>query len=171
MSEKAAPKTISEWFEKGRQRFHKPDGVGAVNAFERVIDMDPRYRHTDGDTAYFYLGKIYEVEGRLTDAIVHYSRALAINRHDEESMIGRVSCYTVTGRHEEAISDLNRLMQLPENSRKVPRKLLLYVMAENYRRMEDWGQAVYWGQQASAADPGNKDFQTLLKGIQAKTAP
>jgi len=171
MSEKTAQRTISEWFEQGRDCFHKPDGMGAVNAFKRVIDLDPRYCHTDGDTAYFYMGKIYEVEGRLVDAIVHYSRALAINRHDEESMIGRASCCTVSGRHEEAINDLNRLLQLPEKQRNVPRKLILYVMAENYRRMEDWGQAVYWGQQALDADPGNAEFQALLEDIKAKTTP
>ena len=171
MSKEAPRRTLPEWFELGRQCFHRPDGVAAVNAFKRVIDMDPRYCHSDGDTPYFYLGKIYEVEGRLPEAIVHYSRALAINSHDEESMIGRASCCTVMGRHEEAISDLNHLLQRPENQRKVPRKLLLYVMAENYRRMENWGQAVYWGQQALDADPGNSEFQKLLEDIQAKVSP
>ncbi|MFH1985379.1 MAG: tetratricopeptide repeat protein [Pseudomonadota bacterium] len=171
MRKDVSPRTISEWFEWGRVCFHKPDGVTAITAFKRVIDQDPRYCHSDGDTPYFYLGKIYEVEGRLAEAIVHYSRALAINRHDEESMIGRASCYTVSGRHREAVNDLNRLLQLPDNRRKVPRKLLLYVMAENFRRMEDWGQAAYWGQQALDADPGNREFQQLLEDIQAKTSP
>lgn len=171
MSNEVSQRTLSEWFELGRRCFHKPDGVAAVSAFKRVTDKDPRYCHSDGDTPYFYLGKICEVEGRLSEAVVHYSRALAINSHDEESMIGRASCFTVMGRHEEAVSDLYQLLQRPENQRKVPRKLLLYVMAENYRRMENWGQAVYWGKQALDADPGNIEFQKLFEDIQAKASP
>lgn len=161
------PRTTAEWFEYGRQCFHKPDGLAAVKAFERVIDDNPSYCHGDGDNPYFYLGKINEVEGRLEAAIILYSRALAVNRHDEESMIGRASCCTVTGRHEAAIADIERLLQIPEPHRRVPRKLLLYVMAENYRRLADWGQAVHWGRQALDADPGNEEFQKLLAEIQA----
>ena len=129
----------------------KPDGLGAVKALEYVIELDPSYRHSDGDNPYFYLGKIHEVEGRLDSAIVCYSRALAVDRFDEESLIGRGSCYTVTRQHQMAIDDFAKLLQVPDRQRRVPRKHLLYVIAENYRQMEDWGNAVYWGQKALAA--------------------
>jgi tetratricopeptide (TPR) repeat protein len=170
MGENTSQETIAECFERGRECFHKPDGVAAVKAFETVIDMDPRYEHEDGDTPYFYLGKINEVEGNLDDAIVHYSRALAINPSDEESLIGRASCYTVNQRHGDAIDDLGKLLRLPEEQLKVPRKLIFYVLAENYRQIEDWGQAVYWGQQALEADPGNAEFRQLIRDIQKKLA-
>lgn len=167
VTEKKEPRTEAEWFELGRSCFHKPDGLGAVRAFEKVIDLDPAYCHPDGDTPYFYLGKINEVEGRLEDAIVHYSRALAINPYDEESLIGRGSCYTVTKQHEEAIEDFSRLLQFPGRMRKVPRKHLFYVIAENYRQLKDWGQALYWAQKAHDADPGNHRHQELLKELKA----
>ena len=168
MPKKKTPQTTDEWFEYGRECFHKPDGVEAVKALERVIDMDPAYRHPDGDNAYFYLGKIHEVEGHLQEAIVQYSRALAVNSVDEESLIGRGSCYTVTGQHELAIADFNKLLHMPDRQRKVPRKHLLYVIAENYRQMRDWGQAIYWAQKALDADPGNQRHQELFKDISAK---
>ena len=164
------PSTVSEWFERGRRYFHQPDGVAAIAAMEKVIDMDPAYRHPDGDNAYFYLGKIDEIEGRLESAIIHYSRALAIDRHDEESLIGRASCYTVTGEHESAVADLTRLLQLPDETRKVPRKHLLYVMALNYRRMEAWGQAVHWSRMALDADPGNEEYRELFAEIEKRMA-
>jgi tetratricopeptide (TPR) repeat protein len=169
MNDGVLQRSIGEWFELGRACFHKPDGLGAVQAFERVVEKDPRYRHPDGDNPYFYLGKINEVEGRIDEAIVHYSRALAVNPHDEESMIGRASCLTVSGRHHEALGDLNRLLRMPAARRQVPDKILFYVMAENYRRLADWGQAVYYGRQALDADPGNTEFQALLQEIRAKT--
>ena len=158
-------RTAGEWFEEGRRCFHKPDGVGAVNALEHVIGMDPAYRHSDGDNPYFYLGKINEMEDRLEAAIGHYSRSLAINPRDEESLIGRGSCYTVVKRHEQAIADFIKVLQLPEGQRRAARKDLLYAIAENYRQMKDWQQALYWGWQALDADPDNYRLQQLLKEI------
>ena len=168
MSAKKEPQTTAEWFEQGRKCFHKPDGVGAVKAFEQVIENDPAYTHPDGDTPYFYLGKINEVEGRLDTAIVHYTRALAINPNDEESLIGRGSCYTVIKRHEEAIADFSKLLQFPDQHRKVPRKHVFYVIAENYRQMADWGQALFWAQKAHNAEPGNHRHQELMKELKEK---
>ena len=168
MSEERSPRTIAEWFEQGRKCFHKPNGMGAVKALEQVIELDPAYRHSDGDNPYFYLGKIHEVEGRLDTAIVYYSRALSVDRFDEESLIGRGSCYTVTKQHQMAIDDFAKLLQVPDRQRRVPRKHLLYVIAENYRQMEDWENAVYWGQKALAADPENQRHRELLKEATAK---
>ncbi len=168
MSAERSPRTVAEWFEQGRECFHKPDGLGAVKALEHVIELDPAYRHPDGDNPYFYLGKIHEVEGRLDSAIVCYSRALAVDRFDEESLIGRGSCHTVTGQHQKAIDDFTRLLQAPDRQRRVPRKHLLYVIAENYRRMEDWENAHSWGQKALDADPENQRHRELLKEVDAK---
>lgn len=43
-------------------------------------------------------------------------------------------------------------------------------MAENFRRMEDWGQAAYWRQRALEADPGNAQFQKRLEDIRKISA-
>jgi tetratricopeptide (TPR) repeat protein len=168
MSEAKPPVTIQDWFEEGVRCFHKPDGVAAVNAFEKVIDRDPAYRHTDGDNAYFYLGKINEVEGNLKQAVILYSRALAVDANDEESLIGRGSCFTVLKRHTEAIADFSRVLGFPKQHRRAARRHLLYAIAENYRQMGDWGQAIHWGKLALDADPGNYRHQELLKEAKAK---
>ncbi|MDJ0783789.1 MAG: tetratricopeptide repeat protein [Desulfosarcinaceae bacterium] len=167
MSEAKAPVTIQEWFEEGVRCFHKPDGVAAVQALEKVVDMDPAYRHPNGDNPYFYLGKINEVEGNLERAVILYSRALAVAANDEESLIGRGSCYTVLKRHTDAITDFCRVLDFPEPQRRVARQHLLYAIAENYRQLEDWGQAIHWGKLALAADPDDERHQELVR--QAKT--
>jgi tetratricopeptide (TPR) repeat protein len=170
MSEKHPHRTIGEWFDYGRACFRKPDGMEAVRALERVVDMDPGYLHEDGDNPYFYLGKIHEVEGRLEEAIVLYSRALSVDPRDEESRIGRGSCYTVTRQHEKAIADFTHLLQWPDHRRKVPRGHLLFVIAENYRQMEAYGEAIQWAQLALEADPENLRHQELLETVRSAAA-
>ena len=75
------------------------------------------------------------MEDRLDAAIIHYTRSLAINSLDEESLIGRGSCYTVIKQHEQAVSDFTKVLQFPDRKRRAPRKHLLYAVAENYRQM------------------------------------
>lgn len=168
MSEDNAPLTIAEWFEKGRECFRKPDGVGAIKAFEHVIDLDPRYCHPDGDNPYFYLGKISEVEERLDDAILNYSRAIAVNSLDEESLIGRGSCYTVTKKHQEAIADFTKVLYFPDDRRRAEKRHLLYAIAENYRQMEDWQNALMWANKALIEDPNNFRHQQLVAEVANK---
>ena len=168
MSEAKTPVTIQDWFEEGVRCFHKPDGVAAVKALERVIDMDPGFRHPNGDNAYFYLGKIHEVEGNIERAVILYSRALAVDANDEESLIGRGSCCTVLKRHADAIADFSRVLGFPDQHRRVARKNLYYAIAENYRQLADWGQAIHWGKLALDADPGNQRHQELLEEAEAK---
>lgn len=168
MEEEKTARTAAEWFEHGRRCLHKPDGVSAVAAMERVIDLDPAYCHSDGDTPYFYLGKIHEMEDRLDQAIVHYTRALAINPLDEEYLIGRGSCLTVTKQHERAVADFMKVLRFPDRQRRVSRDHLLYAIAENYRRMERWEDALHWGRQALNADPDNYRHRELVKEMAVK---
>ena len=111
---------IAALFEEGRRCFRKPDGLGAVRALEKVIDLDPAYRHPDGDNPYFYLGKIHEVESRYKDAIALYSQALANDPWDEESLIGRGSCLSVTGQQDRAIADFEKVLAIPSKHRRAP---------------------------------------------------
>jgi tetratricopeptide (TPR) repeat protein len=163
MPEGKTPQTAAEWFDMGRRCFHQPDGMGAIRAMERVIELDPAYKHSDGDNPHFYLGKIHEMENRIETAIMHYCRALAVDPNDEESLIGRGSCYTVTRQHDLAVSDFVKLLKVPDRFRKVPRKHLLYAIAENYRQAENWVEAVFWGKQALEADPDNQRPQQLVQ--------
>jgi len=38
------PRTAAEWFEKGRQCFHQPDGMGAVKALQVSADRSTTSR-------------------------------------------------------------------------------------------------------------------------------
>ncbi len=168
MGDRQAPESVAEWFEEGIRCFQKPDGVGAVRAFRQVIELDPGYRHTDGDNAYFYLGKIHEVEGDLDLAVGMYTRALALDAWDEESLIGRGSCLTVQKAHDRAIADFSKAMAIPDAHRRAPVQHLLYAIAENYRQKSDYASALMWGQRALDAEPDNFRHQELVKAMQVK---
>ncbi len=154
--------TVDEWFEKGVRAFKKPDGMAAVRAFNKVIDIDPGYRHTDGDNPYFYLGKIMEVEGDIEQAAIMYTRALSIDHMDEESLIGRGSCYTVLNRSEEAVHDFKQVLAIPPVHRRVRAGDIYYVIGENYRKQKNWLDALQWGRKALGEAPDNERFQQLV---------
>jgi tetratricopeptide (TPR) repeat protein len=173
MDKNNTQRSAAEWFNEGIRCFNKPDGIGAVRAFEAIIEMDPAYLHEDGDNPYFYLGKISEIEGRIDDAIMHYSRALTLDQYDEESLIGRGSCYTVKKKHEAAVSDFKKVLDIPPKIRNVPQKHVLYAIAENYRQQMNYPKALHWGEKALSEDPRNFRHQKLVAEVkkQMRGAP
>ncbi len=154
--------TIAEWFEKGVRSFKKPDGVAAVKAFRKVIALDPAYRHSDGDNAFFYLGKIMEVEGDLNEAVTMYTRALSIDCWDEESLIGRGSCYSVLNQPNNAIADFKKILSISSHHRRVTLDQVYYVIGENYRKQGQWPQAWKWGKKAQAEEPQSDRINQLV---------
>ena len=157
--------SAADWFTEGLKCFNKPDGIAAVRAFEAVVKIDPAYRHGDGDNPYFYLGKISEIEGRIDDAILFYSSALTVDLYDEESLIGRGSCYTVKKNHEGALVDFKKVLEIPPESRNAPVQHVLYAIAENYRQQKDFPRALHWGGKALSEDPGNDRHRELVADV------
>lgn len=154
---------LEKLFEQGLRCFHKPDGVGAVKAFRELIAMDPGYVHTDGDNPFFYMGKIHEIEGDLELAISMYTRSLALDQWDEESLIGRGSCYTALNHWQNAIADFKKLLSLGHGLRKVTDHMLFYAIAENHRKQAQWRKALTWGKKALADEPENQRYVALVK--------
>ena len=169
MDKNSTPLSATDLFNEGLRCFNKPDGIGAVRAFEAVIKINPAYRHEDGDNPYFYLGKISEIEGRIDDAIMLYSSALTIDPYDEESLIGRGSCYTVKKNHEVAVVDFKKVLDIPPESRNAPLQHVLYAIAENYRQQKDFSKALHWGEKALSKDPNNDRHQQLVDEVKKQT--
>ena len=157
----AWPQTTAEWFKKGVLAFKKPDGVAAVKAFQKVISLDPGYRQPDGDNAFFYLGKIMEVEGDLKQAVAMYTKALSLDCWDEESLIGRGSCYTVLNQPDNAIADFKKVLSIG-SSRRAPVEQIYYAIGENYRKQGKWPLAWEWGKKAQAEDPKSDRIKKLV---------
>ncbi len=171
--DKKSTRSAADLFNEGLKYFNKPDGIAAVRAFEAVVKIDPVYRHVDGDNPYFYLGKISEIEGRIDNAIGLYSSALALDQYDEESLIGRGSCYTVKKNHEGAVADFKKVLDIPAETRNAPLQHVLYAIAENYRQQKDFSKALHWGEEAVSQDPDNSRHQELVADVkkQMKDTP
>lgn len=165
MDKDRTPLSATDWFDEGLRCFNKPDGIGAVRAFEAVIKINPAYRHKDGDNPYFYLGKISEIEGRMDDAIRLFSSALTLDPYDEESLIGRGSCYTVKKNHDVAVADFKKVLDIPPEIRNAPLRHVLYAIAENFRQQKDFPNALHWGEKALSEDPDNSRHQELVADV------
>ena len=70
---------------------------------------------------------------------------------------------------QQLIEDFEKVLRLPDTKRRVPKKDLMYGIAENYRQMKDWGMAVHWGKLALEADPKNERHRQLFKEVSAKS--
>ncbi len=155
----------SEWLAEGIRCFHLPDGVKAVEALNKSIQLNPEHRGSSGDTAYFYLGKIYEVEGRLEGAVELYSKALALWSEDEESLIGRGSCFYARGDYDRAIADFEKVLAIPHNRRNVSPPDLYYGLALSWSQKRAYGKAAEFAKRAIDESPDYDEYVYHLRNI------
>ncbi|MEZ4527198.1 MAG: tetratricopeptide repeat protein [Desulfobacterales bacterium] len=155
----------SEWLAEGIRCFHLPDGVKAVEALNKSIEINPKHRESNGDTAYFYLGKIYEVEGRLEGAAELYSKALSLWPEDEESLIGRGSCFYVRGDYDRAVADFEKVLAIPQNRRNVSPPELYYGLALSWSQKGEYGKAAAFAKRAIDESPDYDEYVYHLKNI------
>jgi len=99
------------------------------------------------------------------EAILFYSHALTLDPYDEESLIGRGSCYTVKKSHEGAVADFKKVLDIPPENRNAPLQHVLYAIAENFRQQKDFPNALHWGEKALSEDPDNDRHQELVAEV------
>ncbi len=155
----------SEWLAEGIRCFHLPDGIRAVEALNKSIAINPEHREHNGDTAYFYLGKIYEVEGRLEGAAELYSKALSLWPEDEESLIGRGSCFYASGEYDKAIADFEKVLRIPQSRRNVSPADLYYGLGLCLSQKGDYRKAAEFAQRAVDESPDYDEYVYHLKHI------
>lgn len=90
------------------------DRLCAQRALEGAIEAG-----TDFAPIFLDLGKLYELQGRFTDAELVYQRLLEIDPENDEARGGLVDLYVAQGRNLDAISQLRALLEI------APRKEIL----------------------------------------------
>lgn len=87
-------------------------------------------------------------EGKYSDAIAQYSRALEINSKSTTALLYRSIAYESSNEHKKAIADLNRLIEIN------PRYVIAYVnRAWAYGRHKEYAQALEDCNKALSIDP------------------
>lgn len=100
----------------------------------------------DEELAY-YLGKIYQKETRLDDAIVEYTNALNYSTDDSSFryyyFFSRATCYLKKRKNKEAIADFTEAVALNSESTAayLNRGFCYYNMKEKEKSCQDWQKA------------------------------
>jgi tetratricopeptide (TPR) repeat protein len=91
----------------------------AIKSLEKVIEQAP-----DFSQAYIDLGRVYESDGNLDEAIAIYSKLCEIDPSSKEARLALADLYILTGKNNEAIAQLKELLEIYPN-REVMHKLVI----------------------------------------------
>ena len=92
---------------KARKAFMAAHQEEAVRLFNRALTLDP-----GNLTAHFYLGWIYEMQGRVDEGITEFRKALETSPNHEGSHLHLGGLYLTKGMLDEAIETLNKAVIL-----------------------------------------------------------
>jgi len=92
---------------KARKAFMAADQEEAVRLFNRALTLDP-----GNLTAHFYLGWIYEMQGRVDEGITEFRKAIEAHPNHDGSYVHLGGLYLAKGMLDEAIEAFNKAVIL-----------------------------------------------------------
>ncbi len=151
-------------------RMNAPEAVGMLEA---ALRLHPDDAPSDA-AAHNMLGAGYMRLGRSAEAIAQFRRALAANPQLAPARWNLANALVDTGKLDEGIADLRKLMAEGEGSAEVDKQAaggrLARALAESARRLAngDWREAAARYREAAALDPADaplrNEFGELLMG-------
>ncbi len=162
-----------ETFLLGRQRFESGDDVGALRAFQPLLENHPRFADV-----HYMVGLLHERQGALEPATDALERALAINPGYSEAVLALAGVYEQRGMFDESRSLIERSADQPLRNEGPERvdattraKLanLHAAIGDAYAEVGDWREAVDAYRKALDRAPGFHDIRYRL-GIALREA-
>ena len=98
-------------FNSGVDLYHQRDYAKAIQAYQKVIEIDPRYAE-----AYNNLGIIYQEAGDFDRALSTYQKAIEINPKYEKALNNLGVLLYLKGRYEESIHAFQKALALNANN-------------------------------------------------------
>ena len=98
-------------FNSGVDLYHQRDYSKAIQAYQKVIELDPGYAE-----AYNNLGIIYQEAGDLDRALASYQKAIEINPKSEKALNNLGVLLYLKGRYEESIQAFQKALTLNANN-------------------------------------------------------
>jgi tetratricopeptide (TPR) repeat protein len=102
-----------------RACLEEKDKTCAIKYLEKVIEQAP-----DFSQAYIDLGRVYESDGNLDEAIIIYSKLVETDPSSKEARLALADLYILTGKNKDAIVQLKELLELYPN-REIMHKLAI----------------------------------------------
>lgn len=98
-------------FNSGVDFYHQRDYAKAIQAYQKVIEIDPGYAE-----AYNNLGIIYQEVGDLDRALSSYQKAIEINPKYEKALNNMGVLLYLKGRYEESVQAFQKALTLNANN-------------------------------------------------------
>ncbi|MDY6939169.1 MAG: tetratricopeptide repeat protein [Cyanobacteriota bacterium] len=95
-----------EWLERGKQQYNAGDLEGALESFERVVELKP-----DDHIAWYNRGIALRDLGRFEEAVASYDRAVELH-DDHTAWYNRGIALRDLGRFEEAVASFDRAVEI-----------------------------------------------------------
>jgi tetratricopeptide (TPR) repeat protein len=132
--------TADEWFEKGYSFIISGDYQNALDAFNKVIELNP----TKNEGAYFNRGFAYGKLGNYKQAIRDFDKAIEINPKASGTYQTRGASYKLLGNNNQAIRDYDKAIEI--NPKYVEAYLLrgvvYYSRGNNNQAIRDYDKAI-----------------------------
>jgi Flp pilus assembly protein TadD len=126
-----APENASIWVSMGSMFLEMDDLDSATHCLMRAVDID--CANVD---AYYNLGLVSAIKGRLEDAAEFFSHALDIRPKDFRALRDSAIVYLTMGRTADAAKRIKKAMQLTDNNpqlKMLERKVRLMQSTERIR--------------------------------------
>ena len=134
-------------FNLGVQFYSQRDFSKAIQAYQRVIELDPTYVE-----AYNNLGIIYQVIGDVDRAFGAYQKSTEINPRYEKGYNNLGILLFLKGRYEEALGSFQKALAVNPNN--IEAHINLGIL---YKKKGDSEKAIESYQKALAINPGHKE--------------
>jgi tetratricopeptide (TPR) repeat protein len=98
------------WFEIGLQAITAEKWNEALNAFNKVIILNPK-----NEEAYFNRGNVYDELGNYKQAVIDYNKAIKLNPIYADAYLNRGFAYNNLGKLNKAVADIKKAAKLGNN--------------------------------------------------------
>jgi len=96
-----------DFFERGNKRATTGDTKGAVEDWNRAIELDSKFAD-----AYYNLGLVHYNSSDFSGAIEYWNKAIAANPKHTDAYYNRARAYIDIKQYEKALIDLNKVIEL-----------------------------------------------------------
>ncbi|MBP8984479.1 MAG: tetratricopeptide repeat protein [Syntrophobacterales bacterium] len=138
----------TEWFQRGTSLWESEKYDGAIEAFTKAIELNPKYAK-----AYRNRGITYASLGNYRQAIKELDKAIELDPKNALAYVSRGLTYASLGNYKRAIEDYDRAIELdPKAVVAYVSRGIAYAKLGNYRQaIEDYDRAIELDPKAAVA--------------------